>query len=164
MMHIKTTCAKDGCTEKLHGLNSKRCKLCQQLVCLEHLQYNSHRCPKVIYVPYIRKTWLRKYGQNVTTGRYSVICETCGYVSEIPHLIENAGKELESHLDNFPECKEKRKTFLEEFDIDPVLKKTEIKSSIVRDNDRTLWVCSHCRPPRKFTNHDEYLEHHFTHS
>ena len=37
-----------------------------------HLQPERHDCPKVIYVRYIRKTWLGKFGQNVTTSTYNV--------------------------------------------------------------------------------------------
>jgi len=161
---MNSTCAKEGCKEKLHGMNSKHCKLCEQQVCIDHLQPENHDCPKVVYTKYIRNTgWLIKRGVNVTTSPYSVICETCGYVSDLPQLIEYSGKELVLHLNNNPECKEKKKTFLEEFYIDPI-PKGKIESSIVRDPDRKLWVCSHCRPPRKFTNHDEYIAHHYTHS
>src|SRR5574337_1192518 len=101
---MNMNCAKMGCEEKLHGLNSKACKLCKQQVCIDHLQPETHDCPKVIYTKYIKKTWLRKYGVNVSSSPFRVICETCGYVSEYPKLIEHAGEELESHLKHNPEC------------------------------------------------------------
>jgi hypothetical protein len=28
--------------------------------------------------------------------------------------------------------------------------------------DRHFYVCSHCRPPSKFTNRSDYIAHHFT--
>jgi len=158
-------CATPDCKTKLHDLNSKHCKLCNQRVCIDHLQLHINKfCPKTMYVKYIRKLWLMKRGQNVSSGMYSIVCETCGYVSEFPQLIEYAGQELESHLNNNPECKANKKTFLEEFDLEPIPKGVRVESSIVRDPTRTLWVCAHCRPPRKFTNHDEYIAHHYTHS
>ena len=158
-------CATPDCKTKLHDLNSKHCKLCNQRVCIDHLQLHINKyCPKTMYVKYIRKLWLMKRGQNVSSGMYSIVCETCGYVSDFPQLIEYAGQELESHLDNNPECKANKKTFLEEFDFEPLPKGVHVESSIVRDPNRTLWVCAHCRPPRKFTSHDEYIAHHYTHS
>lgn len=116
LMNMK--CCKSGCEEVLHGLNSKACKLCEQQVCLKHLQPENHDCPKVIYTKYIRKTWLRKYGQNVTTATFIVVCETCGYVSELSSLIEYAGAELETHLKNNENCMLNKRTFLEELFID----------------------------------------------
>jgi len=158
-------CATPDCKTKLHDLNSKHCKLCNQRVCIDHLQLHLNKyCPKTMYVKYIRKLWLMKRGQNVSSGMYSIICETCGYVSDFPQLIEYAGQELELHLDNSPECKANKKTFLEELDFEPIPKGVHVESSIVHDPTRTLWVCAHCRPPRKFTNHDEYIAHHYTHS
>lgn len=159
------TCATPDCKTKLHDLNSKHCKLCNQRVCIDHLQLHINKfCPKTMYVKYIRKLWLMKRGQNVSSGMYSIVCETCGYVSDFPQLIEYAGQELESHLDNSPECKTNKKTFLEELDLEPMPKEVHVESSIVRDPTRKLWVCAHCRPPRKFTSHDEYIAHHYTHS
>ena len=162
-MGLYGNCCKSGCTEKLHGMNSKPCKLCEQPACLSHLQPENHDCPKVIYTKYIRKTWIMKRGQNVTTGMYTIVCETCGFVSEFPSLIEYSGAELEAHLKSNPECMSKKRTFLEELVSEPI-EQSKVQSSIVRDPNRTLWVCSHCRPPRKFTNHEEYVGHHFTHS
>lgn len=162
---LDNVCATPDCKTKLHDLNSKHCKLCNQRVCIDHLQLHINKyCPKTMYVKYIRKLWLMKRGQNVSSGTYSIVCETCGYVSDFPQLIEYAGQELESHLDNSLECKANKKTFLEEFDFEPIPKGVHVESSIVRDPTRTLWVCAHCRPPRKFTNHDEYIAHHYTHS
>ena len=69
-----------------------------------------------MYVKYIKKEWLRKYGEYVSGGLYIITCETCGYVSESPQLIEYAGKDLEFHLSNNPECNAQKRTFLKEFD------------------------------------------------
>ena len=111
------TCATPDCKTKLHDLNSKLCKLCNQRVCIDHLQLHINEyCPKTMYVKYIKKKWLIKRGEYVSGGLYSITCETCGYTSEIPQLIEYAGKDLESHLSNNPECNTQKKTFLEGFD------------------------------------------------
>jgi hypothetical protein len=48
-------------------------------------------------VKFIRKTWVRKYGQNITTGLYKVICDQCGYSSDAK-LIEGAGLDRELHM------------------------------------------------------------------
>jgi len=111
---MSTICPKSGCGEKLDYFNSKPCKLCKQKVCFKHLQPENHDCPKVIYTKYIRKMWLRKYLQNVTTGQYVVVCDTCGYVSKRASLIETAGSELDSHLKANKKCSETNHTFLEE--------------------------------------------------
>ena len=29
------------------------------------------------------------------------------------------------------------------------------------DDNRDFWICAHCRPPKKFLNKDEYVQHHF---
>ena len=163
-MGIYGDCFKTGCKEKLHGLNSKQCKLCGNSVCIDHLEYLSHDCPKVIYEKYIKKEKIRDTGVNLSTGIFGVVCETCGYASEYPKLIENAGEELESHLDSNPNCKNNKKTYLKRPSTSDPFDTRSVKSSIVRDPNRNHWVCSLCRPPRKFSNHEEYLAHHFTHS
>ncbi len=130
---------------------------------MKHVMPENHHCPKVIYVDYIRKTWLIKHGQNLSTGKYIIVCETCGYVSDFPTLIELAGTELESHLQNNEKCLQSKRIFLEEFISEPI-QKDKVKSSISIDPDRKLWACSYCRPVRKFTNRDEYIAHHFMHN
>ncbi|MBM2818803.1 MAG: hypothetical protein HW410_485 [Nitrosarchaeum sp.] len=50
------------------------------------------------HVKFVRKSWLRKYGLNVSTEHYAVICDACGYVSPTASLIENAGDERLSHI------------------------------------------------------------------
>lgn len=106
-------CLQLGIDEKLDFFNSKTCKLCGTKICFKHIQPENHDCQKVVYTKYIRKDWLRKYGQNVSTGQYAVVCDTCGYSSS-PLYIEDAGRELESHLANNKNCSEANKTFLEQ--------------------------------------------------
>ena len=92
-------CAYALCREKnLNYLNSKNCKLCGKLVCLEHVQPENHDCVKHIYVKFLRKDWLRKYGLNVSGGKYKVVCDNCGYQSGFS-LIESAGEERTNHIE-----------------------------------------------------------------
>lgn len=157
----KTTCV--ACGIQVDFFSGKNCKYCNELCCFKHLLTNHHDCIKSRYVKYIRKTWLIKYGQNITGGKYTVVCETCGFVSDFPSLIEYAGAVLESHLENNENCKQNKRTFLEELVEEP-MPKEKIKSSVSIDPNRTLWVCAHCRPPQKFTNRDDYIAHHYIHN
>lgn len=139
------------------------CKYCGFKYCAEHKQPENHSCGKPSYVKYVRKTWLRKYEQNISSGQYIVVCDTCGYTSSEPQLIDLAGRELEAHLTNNGTCSTKN-TFLEEVLAPDVFKTlANQRENIVHDN-RPFWVCAHCRPPQKFKTRDEYIAHHFVHS
>lgn len=72
-----------------------------------------HNCIKTRYTKFIRKEWVRKYGQNITTGQYKVVCDQCGYSSE-PSLIESAGVKREVHISD-KGC-DQTKVFLEQTD------------------------------------------------
>ncbi|MGI0023159.1 MAG: hypothetical protein ACRD9Q_09900, partial [Nitrososphaeraceae archaeon] len=111
---MSKVCNYDG--EKVDDLSGKSCNFCYLSFCIEHLQPEKHNCVKTRYVKYIRKSWLRKKGQNITSGHYVVTCDTCGYTSESDALIEFAGKELEDHLQT-KKCPEK-KIFLDQTDED----------------------------------------------
>jgi|APSaa5957512535_1039671.scaffolds.fasta_scaffold04223_6 hypothetical protein len=95
----KTCCAPNCNEDNLHSLNSKNCKLCGKIVCDAHILPENHECVKHIYVKFLRKKWLRKYGLNVSTGRYTVSCDQCNYRSEIMR-IEDAGEKREFHIKN----------------------------------------------------------------
>jgi len=102
------------CSESVDFFSGKICKFCNNFCCFKHLQdHLAHNCSKTKYAKYIRKTWLRKYGQNISDGRYVVKCDNCGYVSDTPYLIDHAGQKLEEHLQENKECISK-KIFLEE--------------------------------------------------
>jgi hypothetical protein len=61
----------------------------------------------------VRKTWLRRRGDkalNVTTGRYRIVCDECGYTSIESYVIELAEQERIAHVSDT----EHRKVFLEE--------------------------------------------------
>jgi hypothetical protein len=73
------------------------CSYCKSVFCSSHRIAESHDCIKTRYVRFIRKTWVRKYGQNITTGLYKVVCDQCGYNSEAK-LIEGAGLDRELHI------------------------------------------------------------------
>lgn len=73
------------------------CSYCKSVFCANHRIAESHDCIKTRYVKFIRKTWVRKYGQNITTGLYKVVCDQCGYNSQ-EKLIEGAGLERELHI------------------------------------------------------------------
>ncbi len=79
-------------------LNGKECKFCNKFCCIDHLLCHKHDCIKDRHVKFVRKLWLRKYGLNVSTGYYTVICDACGYTSPTASLIEIAGEERLSHI------------------------------------------------------------------
>jgi len=105
----------DNCTycgKQVDFLDAKSCKFCNHKFCLEHIQLEKHECIKAKPTKYIRKTWLRKYDQNISSGRYSVVCDECGYASTYSSLIEIADEERRNHIET-KGCSEK-KVFLEE--------------------------------------------------
>jgi hypothetical protein len=154
-------CYHPECNEKVDFFNGKRCKLCGNSCCFKHIQPENHDCPKTTPVKYLRKTWLRRYGLNVTTGRYIVVCDQCQYVSQISSLSEFANQERTSHI-QATGCVES-KVFLEE-DVSEQKIPENINFDEVIPYDRQFYVCCHCRPPRKFTRRDEYVAHHFNHN
>lgn len=90
-------CALD-CNVPESVLNGKECKFCNRFCCIDHLLCHKHDCVKDRHVKFVRKSWLRKYGLNVSTGYYTVVCDACGYVSSPASLIEIAGEERLSHI------------------------------------------------------------------
>ena len=92
-----TCCALD-CNVPDSVLNGKECKFCNNFCCIEHLLCHKHDCVKDRQVKFVRKQWIRKYGLNVSTGQYNVVCDVCGYVSHTASLIEIAGEERLSHI------------------------------------------------------------------
>ena len=85
------------CKKPISYLDSKPCKFCTLPFCMEHIQLEKHDCEKSKHVKYVRKRWLRKYGLNISTGKFKVVCDSCGYNSEF-NLIEHVGKERENHI------------------------------------------------------------------
>lgn len=57
-----------------------------------------HDCIKTRHIQYIEKTWLRKYGLNITTGKYKVVCYSRKYESEETYTIEVAGDARFLHI------------------------------------------------------------------
>ena len=74
-----------------------KCTYCKQNFCSKHRLAEMHDCIETRYVKYIRKNWLRKYGQNITTGAYYVVCDQCGFESDYA-MIEIAGDMLQQHV------------------------------------------------------------------
>lgn len=156
------TCSVSDCTKKVDFFTGKKCKVCDNLYCLDHLIYENHGCVKpTLAREHLRKTWLRKYGVNISSGRYIVVCDECGWVSKYGSLIDIAGDEREHHLENST-CNSK-KVWLEEDRSDQKVDK-DIDLETVVPTDRTFWVCAHCRPPQKFTDRAKYISHHYFHS
>lgn len=154
-------CAVVKCSNQVDFFNGKKCKFCQNPYCFEHIQFEKHDCVKTTPTKYIRKTWLRKYLVNVSSGRYIVVCDECGYVSEISSLIDLADQERKQHIQTSG-CDGKR-VFLEE-DLSDQKIPSNIQLENVIPHDRKFFVCCHCRPPKKFTDRNEYISHHFIHS
>jgi len=137
------------------------CKFCNLKFCSDHIQLENHECVKTTPTKYLRKTWLRRYDLNISSGRYIVVCDVCGYVSQIGSLIDMAGEERKHHIAN--NCCDSKKVFLEEdLSHEKVIK--DVKLEEVVPTDRSFWVCSHCRPPQKFTSRSEYIAHHYSHN
>ena len=95
---LNRTCCASDCNIKESPLIGKECKFCNNFCCIKHLLCHKHDCVKDIHVKFIRKTWLRKYGEDISTGHYTVVCDVCGYVSPKSSLIEIAGEERLSHI------------------------------------------------------------------
>ena len=100
------------CKKQIGFPDEFTCKFCHHKFCSKHIQLEKHECDIVSPSKYIRKTWLRKYGQNISTGRYTVVCDECSYISPNPLFIEIANEEREKHIET-KGCSEK-KVFLEE--------------------------------------------------
>jgi len=156
---MSVKCCVLECTKLVYALEGKNCKFCDQPCCFDHLEFKKHKCPKTEPLQFLRKHWLRKKLQNVSSGRYLVVCDQCGYVSQGGVLIDVSGEERTQHIANTG-CDQK-KVFLEEvvtYEMAPT--RSELESLV--PFDRQFYVCSHCRPPSKFTNRADYIGHHFT--
>jgi tetratricopeptide (TPR) repeat protein len=79
------------------------CYYCQKNYCMEHRLPENHECPKVIAAKHIKNDYLRKKGVNITTGRFAVICNQCGYTSEYA-MIEKVSEIRKNHI-NQNHCK-----------------------------------------------------------
>lgn len=104
-------CSALDCDVMESVLNGKECKFCNNFCCIEHLLCHKHDCVKDKHVKFVRKTWLRKYGQDISTGHYTVVCDVCGYVSKTASFIEIAGDERLAHISETG-C-DSKKVFLE---------------------------------------------------
>lgn len=80
------------------------CYYCQKQYCDEHSLAENHECSKVMAARHIEKAWLRKKGQNITSGHYWVVCKQCGYKSKEAFNVEHAEKFRQLHI-NMKECK-----------------------------------------------------------
>ena len=154
-------CTVSDCKNEVDFFTGKKCKFCNNSYCFEHIQLEKHECVKTTPIKFLRKSWLRKYGVNISSGRYIVVCDVCGYVSQLGMLIDLAGEERTFHI-NTVGCDEK-KVFLEE-DLSHEKISKDINLESVVPSDRIFWVCSYCRPPQKFTTRSEYIAHHYSHN
>jgi len=117
------------CGIRVDFSSGKKCKFCGEYCCFKHIQLENHQCIKTRYVKFIRKTWLRRMGQNITGGNYMVVCDQCGFRSNNSYPIDIAGFELENHLQS-KGCQE-NSIFLEqtnEDEIDKLLGRPEQSS------------------------------------
>jgi len=88
------------------------CTYCKQKFCADHRLAENHDCFKARHAKYIRKTWIRKQGQNITSGKYIIVCDVCGFRTREGRLIEIAGGEREKHI--LAKGCDSQKVFLEE--------------------------------------------------
>ena len=156
----KQSCLVPDCNVQVDFFSGKKCKWCKNLYCFEHIQLEKHECVKTTPTKFLRKTWLRRYNLNISSGKYIVVCDDCGYVSGYSSLIDIAGDERKYHIDN-NSCNSKQ-VFLEEDLSDQKVEKNIDLEKVV-PTDRGFWVCSHCRPAQKFTDRAQYIAHHFSH-
>ena len=72
------------------------CRYCGFKFCEEHKSTESHQCIKTRYFEYIRR---RDPGTppDVSTGKFRVVCEMCGFSTPKGVPIEYAGEELVQH-------------------------------------------------------------------
>lgn len=158
----QTTCSVLECGKEVDFFEGKKCKFCNNLYCFEHIQLEKHECVKPTLVrKHLRKTWLRKYDVNISSGRYIVVCDDCSFVSKYGSLIDIAGDERNNHIAD-TNC-DSKKVWLEE-DLSDYKIEKDIDLEQLVPTDRTFWVCAHCRPPQKFTDRTEYISHHYFHS
>ncbi len=80
------------CNETLNS--PSMCKFCGFKFCNEHLSTEGHQCIKTRYLEYIKRTQTLP---NLSSGKFRVSCEVCGYVSKKPTAIEYAGEDLIQH-------------------------------------------------------------------
>jgi len=157
---VQSTCSVSDCNKQVDFFSGKKCKFCKKQFCFDHIQLEKHECAKTTPTKFLRKTWLRRYDLNISSGKYIVVCDDCGYVSGYGALIDEAGDERKYHIEN-NHCNSKQ-VFLEE-DLSEEKVEKNIDLEQVVPSDRDFWVCSHCRPAQKFTDRSAYIAHHFSH-
>ena len=74
------------------------CTYCRLKFCADHRLAENHDCFKAKHAKYIRRSWLQKRGQNITSGKYVVACDNCGFKTTEPRFIEIAGQLREDHI------------------------------------------------------------------
>ena len=156
----QSSCLVPDCNTQVDFFTGKKCKFCKNLYCFEHIQLEKHECVKTTPTKFLRKTWLRRYNLNISSGKFIVVCDDCEYVSGYGSLIDEVGDERKYHIDN-NHCNPKQ-VFLEE-DLSEEKVEKNIDLEKVVPTDRGFWVCSHCRPAQKFTDRSAYIVHHFSH-
>lgn len=107
-------CSFSDCANNAGFLSGKRCKFCANQYCLEHIQLEKHECVKTTPVKHLRKTWIRKYGLDISTGLYVVSCDQCGFHSEAGRMIDLAEDDRKDHI-LMNGCDDK-KVFLEQWE------------------------------------------------
>ncbi|MDE1829427.1 MAG: hypothetical protein KGI25_03795 [Thaumarchaeota archaeon] len=135
----KTKSVCSSCLNEIIFPSIFTCAYCGDDFCEEHRLVEHHNCIKTRYVKYIRKSWLRKKGQNVTSGKYMVVCDTCGFQSGSSYPIEIAGSELEDHLKT-KGCDEKN-IFLEQTNEDEFDKEVGIPLQSSESHQGWLYDC-----------------------
>jgi len=106
-------CSFSDCENRVDFFNGKQCKFCNNLYCFDHIQLENHDCIKTKHTKFLRKDWLRKYELDISTGLYVVVCDDCGFRSDIGRLIDTAGEERQNHISDRG-CDQK-KVFLEQW-------------------------------------------------
>jgi len=91
-------CSVTECKNQVDFFSGKKCKFCNNPYCFDHIQFENHDCSKTTPTKHLRKAWLRKYGLNVSSGRYYVACDLCGYRTISGALIDIAEEQRKAHI------------------------------------------------------------------
>jgi len=82
------------CGDKLS--KPSMCTYCGFKFCDTHKSIETHQCIKTRYSEYIRKT-NPNVQPNISTGKFRLVCDVCGFSSSTPAPIEYSGEELIQH-------------------------------------------------------------------
>ncbi len=109
------------------------CTFCGFKFCEEHKSTENHQCIKTRYSEYIKKN--STMPPNVTTGKFRVVCEMCGFNTSKGVSIEYAGEELIQHT-QIVGCSDS--VFLEEVNEQEIIPPSTQKTNLSQNNENNI--------------------------